>query len=106
MSQIIIYTDYFFINSSLCFHGRNLGGVATAYISGSGIDTFVFGYSKPENAPTPAIAETVTVKMTSETTTKAKATNTSRRIRNLSILVCSETRNEVKYCIQYSILSI
>lgn len=44
--------------------GRNLAGVATAYISGSGIDTFAFGYSNPENPPTPAIAETVTVRVT------------------------------------------
>jgi len=44
--------------------GRNLAGVATASISGSGIDTFAFGYSNPENPPTPAIAETVTVRVT------------------------------------------
>ncbi len=44
--------------------GRNLAGVATAYVSGGGIKTFAFGYSNPENAPTPAIAETVTVEMT------------------------------------------
>jgi hypothetical protein len=44
--------------------GRNLAGVATAYVSGSGIETFAFGYSNPENPPTPAIAETVTVRVT------------------------------------------
>ena len=44
--------------------GRNLAGIATAYISGSGIETFAFGYSNPENPPTPAIAETVTVRVT------------------------------------------
>ena len=43
--------------------GRNLAGIATAYISGSGIETFAFGYSKPENPPTPAIGETVTVRV-------------------------------------------
>ncbi|MHC4170884.1 MAG: PPC domain-containing protein, partial [Planctomycetota bacterium] len=48
----------------LIIGGRNLAGVATAYVSGSGIETFAFGYRNPENAPTPAIAETVTVKMT------------------------------------------
>jgi len=48
----------------LIIGGRNLAGVATAYISGTGIETFAFGYSNPENAPTPAIAETVTVKIT------------------------------------------
>lgn len=47
----------------LIIGGRNLGGVATAYVSGSGIESFAFGYSNPENAPTPAIAERVTVKM-------------------------------------------
>ena len=50
--------------------GRNLAGVATAYISGSGIDTFAFGYSNPENPPTPAIAETVTVRVTIATDAK------------------------------------
>lgn len=44
--------------------GRSLSGVATAYISGSGIETFAFGYGNPENPPTPAIAETVTVRVT------------------------------------------
>ena len=44
--------------------GRNLAGIATAYVSGSGIETFAFGYSNPENPPTPAIAETVTVRVT------------------------------------------
>jgi hypothetical protein len=44
--------------------GRNLVGVATAYVSGSGIETFAFGYRNPENPPTPAIAETVTVRIT------------------------------------------
>jgi len=44
--------------------GRNLAGVARASISGSGIDTFAFGYRNPENPPTPAIAETVTVRVT------------------------------------------
>ncbi|MHC4398436.1 MAG: hypothetical protein ACYTG0_02015, partial [Planctomycetota bacterium] len=44
--------------------GRSLAGVATAYVSGSGIETFAFGYSNPENPPTPAIAETVTVRVT------------------------------------------
>ncbi len=44
--------------------GRNLAGIATVYVSGSGIETFAFGYSNPENAPTPAIAETVTIRMT------------------------------------------
>lgn len=48
----------------LVIGGRNLAGVATVYVSGSGIETFAFGYSNPENAPTPAIAETVTVEMT------------------------------------------
>ncbi len=43
--------------------GRSLAGVAKAYISGSGIETFAFGYSRPENPPTPAIAETVTVRV-------------------------------------------
>ena len=50
--------------------GRNLSGVATAYISGSDIDTFAFGYSNPENPPTPAIAETVTVRVTIATDAK------------------------------------
>jgi len=40
-----------------------LAGVATAYVSGAGIDTFAFGYRNPENPPTPAIAETVTVRV-------------------------------------------
>lgn len=44
--------------------GRNLAGIATAYVSGSGIETFAYGYSNPENPPTPAIAETVTVRVT------------------------------------------
>ena len=44
--------------------GRNLAGIARAYVSGSGIETFAFGYSNPENPPTPAIAETVTVRVT------------------------------------------
>ncbi len=43
--------------------GRNLAGIATAYVSGAGIETFAYGYSNPENAPTPAIAETVTVRV-------------------------------------------
>ena len=44
--------------------GRNLAGIAKAYVSGSGIETFAFGYGNPENPPTPAIAETVTVRVT------------------------------------------
>ncbi len=44
--------------------GRTLAGIARAYISGTGIETFAFGYSNPENPPTPAIAETVTIRVT------------------------------------------
>ncbi|MFH1922512.1 MAG: hypothetical protein ABIP48_21840, partial [Planctomycetota bacterium] len=50
--------------------GRNLAGVATVYVSGAGIETFAFGYSNPENPPTPAIAETVTVRVTIATDAK------------------------------------
>jgi len=48
----------------LVIGGRSLAGIVSVYISGKGIQTFAFGYAKPENAPTPAIAETVTLRMT------------------------------------------
>ena len=43
--------------------GRNLQGITTAYVSGSGVQTFAFGYGTVETA-VPAIAETVTVRVT------------------------------------------
>lgn len=43
--------------------GRNLQGIATAYISGSGVQTFAFGYARSMTAVA-AIAETVTVRVT------------------------------------------
>lgn len=48
----------------LVIGGRSLSGIVSVYVSGKGVQTFAFGYAKPENAPTPAIAETVTLRMT------------------------------------------
>ena len=43
--------------------GRNLQGITTAYVSGAGVQTFAFGYGKAMMV-VPAIAETVTVRVT------------------------------------------
>ncbi len=43
--------------------GRNLQGIATAYVSGRGVQTFAFGYARSMTAVA-SIAETVTVRVT------------------------------------------